>query len=208
MKHFELTDQTTTAPDGSALYRIRALRDLPDQGVRAGDLGGYVESARNLSGNGWVADRGQVFGNALVTGNGRVADNAGVYGDAQVHGNAMVHGNAWVYGDARVYGDAQVYGGADVSGDADVSRRDHVLTISSASSEGSHATLFRTADGGHRLIDGCWDGTTADLRALADQDKWPSGANPSRRERFRPVLVAVADMCDAHMRAYEWGGVS
>ena len=184
MKHFELTDQTTTAPDGSALYRIRALRDLPDQGVRAGDLGGYVAGTHNLGGNAWVSDRGQVFGNGRVSGNGRV------------------------FGNSRVYGVALVFGNSRVSGDADVSRRDHVLTISSASSEGTPATLVRTADGGHHLSVGCWDGTTADLRALADQDKWPSGANPSRRERFRPVLVAVADMCDAHMRAYEWGGVS
>ena len=208
MKHFELTDQTTTAPDGSALYRIRALRDLPDQGVRAGDLGGYVAGTHNLGGNAWVSDRGQVFGNGRVSGNGRVFGNSRVSGDALVYGNARVSGHALVYGNSRVYGVALVYGNARVYGDADVSRRDHVLTISSASSEGTPATLVRTADGGHHLSVGCWDGTTADLRALADQDKWPSGANPSRRERFRPVLVAVADMCDAHMRAYEWGGVS
>ena len=183
-RNYELTDRTATAPDGSTLYRIRALRDLPHHGVKAGDLGGYVAGARNLAGNAWVTGR------------------------AWVYGNARVSGAAWVFGDARVSGAARVYGDARVSGDADVSRRDHVLTISSASSEGSHATLFRTADGGHRLIDGCWDGTTADLRALADQDEWPSECDEQTRERFRPVLVAVADMCDAHMRAYEWGGLS
>ena len=171
-RHYKLIDQTNTAPNGSVLYRIRALRDLPRHGVKAGDLGGYVEGTHNLSGDAWVADH------------------------AWVSGNAQVAGRALVAGNARVYGDA------------DVSRHDHVLTISSASSEGSHATLFRTADGGHRLIDGCWDGTTADLRALADQDEWPSECDEQTRERFRPVLVAVADMCDAHMRAYEWGGVS
>ena len=189
-RHYKLIDQTTVAPDGSVLYRIRALRDLPHHGVRAGDLGGYVAGTHNLSGNGWVSDRGQVYGNGQVTGNARVYGNALVFGYADVCGNALVFGNA------------------DVYGDADVSRRDHVLTISSASSEGTHATLFRTADDGHRLIDGCWDGTTADLRALAASDEWPSDCYEQTRERFRPVLVAVADMCDAHMRAYEWGGVS
>ena len=195
-RHYKLIDQTTTAPDGSTLYRIRALRDLPHHGVKAGDLGGYVAGTHNLAGNGWVSDRGQVFGNARVTGIARVC------GDALVSDRGWVSDNAQVSDNARVCGDALVYG------DADVSRRDHVLTISSASSEGSHATLFRTADGGHFLIDGCWDGTTADLRALADQDEWPSECDEQTRERFRPVLVAVADMCDAHMRAYEWGGVS
>ena len=62
MKHFELTDQTTTAPDGSTLYRVRALRDLPWHGVRAGDLGGYVASVDNLSGG------ARVSGDALVSG--------------------------------------------------------------------------------------------------------------------------------------------
>ena len=189
-RHYKLIDQTNTAPNGSVLYRIRALRDLPRHGVKAGDLGGYVEGTHNLSGDAWVADH------AWVSGNAQVAGRALVFGDADVCGNARVFGDAQVAGDARVYGDA------------DVSRRDHVLTISSASSEGSHATLFRTADGGHLLIDGCWDGTTADLRALADQDEWPSKCDEQTCERFRPVLVAVADMCDAHMRAYEWGGVS
>ena len=189
-RHYKLIDQTNTAPNGSVLYRIRALRDLPRHGVKAGDLGGYVEGTHNLSGDAWVADHAWVSGNAQVAGRARVFGNAWVCGDAQVAGRALVAGNARVYGDA------------------DVSRRDHVLTISSASSEGSHATLFRTADGGHLLIDGCWDGTTADLRALADQDEWPSECDEQTRERFRPVLVAVADMCDAHMRAYEWGGVS
>ena len=213
-RHYKLIDQTTTAPDGSTLYRIRALRDLPWHGVRAGDLGGYVAGTHNLAGNGWVSDRGQVFGDARVYGNARVADNAMVYGRAWVTGRAWVYGNARVSdfvdvcGNSRVYGNAWASGYAQVYGDADVSRRDHVLTISSASSEGSHATLFRTADGGHLLIDGCWDGTTADLRALADQDEWPSECDEQTCERFRPVLVAVADMCDAHMRAYEWGGVS
>ena len=195
-RNYELTDQTATAPDGSTLYRIRALRDLPHHGVKAGDLGGYVAGARNLAGRAWVSDNAMVYGRAWVTGR------------AWVYGNARVSGAAWVFGDARVSGAARVYDHARVSGDADVSRRDHVLTISSASSESTPATLFRTADGGHHLNDGCWDGTTADLRALADQDEWPSDCDEQTRERFRPVLVAVADMCDAHMRAYEWGGVS
>ena len=76
MKHFELTDQTTTAPDGSTLYRVRALRDLPWHGVAAGDLGGYMASVDNLSGDAWVGG------------------SARVYGGAWAHGGASVHGVA------------------------------------------------------------------------------------------------------------------
>ena len=31
------------------LNRIRALRDIPEFGVKAGDLGGWIEKERNLS---------------------------------------------------------------------------------------------------------------------------------------------------------------
>ena len=68
MRHFELTDQTTVAPDGTTLYRIRALRDLPDLGVTAGDLGGYVASVDNLSGDAWVSGDARVYGHAMVYG--------------------------------------------------------------------------------------------------------------------------------------------
>ena len=59
---YELTDQTTVASNGTTLYRIRALRDLPWHGVTAGDLGGYVEGVDNLSGDAWVS------GDAMVSG--------------------------------------------------------------------------------------------------------------------------------------------
>ena len=160
-----------------------------------------------MSDNAWVSGDAMVCSDARVYGHARVSGGARVTGHAQVHGDALVSGDAMVCGRARVSGSGWVFGNADVYGDADVSRRDHVLTISSASSEGTHATLFRTADDGHRLIDGCRDGTTADLRALAASDEWPSDCDEQTRERFRPVLVAVADMCDAHMRAHEWGSL-
>ena len=67
-RKFELTDETY--PSAPRLHRIRALVDIPRAGVRAGDLGGWVESESCLahSGNAWV------FGNAEVSGNARVVD--------------------------------------------------------------------------------------------------------------------------------------
>lgn len=55
---------------GKKLYRIEALKDFSD--VKAGSLGGYIESEDNLShdGNAWVYDNARVYGNA------RVYDNA------------------------------------------------------------------------------------------------------------------------------------
>ena len=99
---YEFTGETKVV-SGVTLRRIRALVAIAAIGVNAGDLGGWIESEKNLS---------QVFGNAWVSGNARVFGNARVSGDAQVYGDARVSGNALVYGDARVYGDAQVSGNA------------------------------------------------------------------------------------------------
>ena len=74
MMKYELTN--TRQND---LYQIRALIDFGK--VKAGDLGGWIESEANLSqdGNAWVFD------------------NAVVFGNARVFGNAVVSGDAWVY---------------------------------------------------------------------------------------------------------------
>ena len=83
-KKYELTSETQEE-NGETLYRIKALRDFGD--VKAGDLGGWVESESNLDhvGDCWVS------------------------GDAEVSGDARVFDNAQVYGNARVFGDARVY---------------------------------------------------------------------------------------------------
>ena len=76
-KHFELTAETKNH-FGVTLHRIKALVDLPHAGVKAGDLGGWVESIENLSGEAWVSDEARVSGEA------RVFDKARVFGKAQV----------------------------------------------------------------------------------------------------------------------------
>ncbi|MCZ4555802.1 polymer-forming cytoskeletal protein [Rhodococcus maanshanensis] len=124
-KHFELTDETRNY-FGHNLHRIRATRDMTRYCVRKGDVGGWVECERNVSGYAWVSGDARVFGdasvsdNAEISGNAEVSSNARVSGNAEVSGDARVHGDARVYGDAEVYGNANVYGNADVSGDATV----------------------------------------------------------------------------------------
>jgi hypothetical protein len=120
---FELTSETKLMPDGTKLYRIRALMDL--EFCKKGEVGGWIESEKNLdiSGDAWV------FGNAQVSGNACVYGNAWVYGNARVYGNAQVFGNAWVSGNARVYGDARVFGNACVYGDARVYGKIRLETI-------------------------------------------------------------------------------
>ena len=45
MKKYQLTSETITV-NGHTLYRIQALKDFED--IKAGDLGGFIESENNL----------------------------------------------------------------------------------------------------------------------------------------------------------------
>ena len=95
-KKYELTKETKTLAGSTVLHRIRALRDIPRFGVKAGELGGFVEGENNLSqdGDAWVS------GDAEVSGDAKVYGNAEIYGDAEVSGYAdyMVIKNIWSSG--------------------------------------------------------------------------------------------------------------
>lgn len=102
------------------VYRVIALIDIPRHGVKAGDVGGYVDSKKILSHKGdcWIGgdaivlDKSAVIGNAIVTDNA-VVSNTTVAGQASVYGRAKVFEmpglkESRVIGSAKVYGDAQV----------------------------------------------------------------------------------------------------
>lgn len=133
MKKYELTSETKIV-FGHILYRIKALSSFGY--VSAGDLGGFLESEKNLSQNG----------------------NAWVSGNARVYGNAEVSGNAEVYGSARVSGNAEVYGNARVSGNAEVSKIGSIFWIGAVGSRNDTATFFRCTDGVVRVTCGCFFG--------------------------------------------------
>lgn len=84
MKKFELTSEFNLNFFGRKFFRIKALVNIERYGVKAGDLGGWVEKEDNLSQS----------GNAWVSGNAKVSGDAVVYGDAVVSGNAEVSGDA------------------------------------------------------------------------------------------------------------------
>ena len=70
MKKYELTSEFVTNFFGKKLFRIKALSSFGN--VKKGELGGFVETEKNLShdGDAWVTD------NAWVTNNARVTNNA------------------------------------------------------------------------------------------------------------------------------------
>lgn len=158
MKKYELTGEEKVVY-GCTMKQIRAVRDFGN--VKAGALGGWIESEANLShgGNCWVR------GNARVCGNARVAGDARVSGDALVAYNAWVADNAWIGDNARVSGNARVYekavvdGNCWVTGDADITRWKDIFVVSNFGSELETLTAYRTKDGGIGITHNRFTGT-------------------------------------------------
>lgn len=121
MKKYEITNESKKL-NGRTLYRIRAINSFG--GIKAGELGGWIEKENNLSqiGDAWVDGNAIVSGGATVGENAWIRENARVDENAQVDGNvlvgndAVVRGNAWVTDDAVVRGNAVVEGNVLVCG--------------------------------------------------------------------------------------------
>lgn len=110
---------------GRILYQIRALQDFGY--MKAGELGGFIESETNLShrGNCWVAFGAIIYGNANVSDNARIdggihlSDNAQIYGNAHICGAGKIWENVKIFGNAcimNIFGYFKIAGNAEVSG--------------------------------------------------------------------------------------------
>lgn len=108
--------------EGVELRRIRALADIPGTSVKAGDVGGFLQSESNLSHQGscWVYDEAKVYNEAVVKDDASVRDDATVSDTAGIEGNATIYELASVYGDASIRDNAKIYGSASVHGETDV----------------------------------------------------------------------------------------
>lgn len=107
------------------LYRIRALIDFND--IKAGDLGGYVESYNNLSqkGNCWVYDNAKIYSHASVYHHAKIKNVAQVGGNAEVLNHSIISDSADVSGCVSIEGHARITENAVVTDLATV--RDHAL---------------------------------------------------------------------------------
>lgn len=83
--------------DLEGLFRIRALKDF--NGVKNGDIGGYVEFEHNLEheGNCWIYDNAKVIGKAVVSEEARVYGNSVVCDYAHVCGKAIIDDNSEIH---------------------------------------------------------------------------------------------------------------
>ena len=157
---------------------------------------GPVPAHQHTNGGGWVADSATVDDSAYVGANAWVYDEAQVPGEAQVYGEALVYDNAQVSGEAQVSGKAQVYGNARGYDKAYLHFGNGVTPYIAS------GDLWMNSDGTETVRLGCWAGTIGELRALADSDSWPSGGDADYRDRWRPSLLALADLCEAHLATW------
>lgn len=124
-KKYRLTEETKEY-NGIILHRIQAARDFRD--VKAGDLGGWIESEENLShdGNCWVYKNAKAYQNAWICGDAWVGGNTFIYGNAKVCGNAKIYGNAQVYENSLIYDNAQVCEDASVYGHTKICENSYI----------------------------------------------------------------------------------
>lgn len=146
---YEITANTMQVyehTDDKLVHQIRALKDFGD--VKAGDLGGWIESEENLSqsGNCWVADNAMVYDHAQVRDNAILCGNAIACDRAQATENAKLFDKTWIADDARISGQAELHDYAYAKDDGIIS--DFALASGRASVSGEAQVL------NHAKIDG------------------------------------------------------
>lgn len=87
-------------------YRIRALRDIPRWGIKAGDLGGFVggEFTLSHSGDAWIADSAVASADSRVYGNAILAEHAQVDGGSHIFEGARIRDESHVFSESKVHG--------------------------------------------------------------------------------------------------------
>jgi carbonic anhydrase/acetyltransferase-like protein (isoleucine patch superfamily) len=84
------------------MFRLEALRDIPEHGVKKGDLGGFVQEAESLSHEGscWVGGQAQIVFNVRISGDAYIGDNAVIDGEGEyciyISDGVRIDGNAQI----------------------------------------------------------------------------------------------------------------
>ena len=196
MKKYELTSNFKMC-SGKKIFQIRALVNLKN-GVKVGELGGWIEKEENLShiGDAWVSGNAKIIGDACVTDNAWVRDNAWVTGDAQVRDNVQVRDNAhvtdnaWVSGDAWVRDNAWVTGKAHVAGNAWVSKIADLLQITGLGTVHRTTTVYRTKNG-IEITRGCFCGNLEQFREQVVK---------TREGKVRDEYLKFAELIEIYFR--------
>lgn len=91
-------------------YRIFACKDIPRYNVKIGDIGGRVQSEKNLSqyGDCWIEFNSRVLADGLVKDNAILKNSSTISGKVIVGGNAVVCDDAIIHGKSVIKGDCVI----------------------------------------------------------------------------------------------------
>lgn len=132
------------------LHRIRALRDIGSE-VKAGDLGGFVESERNLSYK--PGDDAWIFNDAISAGTACVDRGSSLRDRAVACDSAYISHESVMLGDTRAEDDAYVRG-ATLMKNARVSGTSMILQSQNTGKApilSGHCTVYGTVIGDVRV---------------------------------------------------------
>lgn len=191
---YEFTDESIIV-NNHKLYRIKALRDFGN--IKAGDLGGFIESYKNLmhDKNCWVGenacvyDNAHVYRDAFVCGNADISGNVYIYDSAHVSGHAHIYGNATIYGDANINGDVHIYDYAHVYDNAFISSNKDILWIPDVGYRKNTITFYM---GENRVIYVAYEYFFGDIRKFEMKIKEMHGKNKYRKEFESAIARAKA----------------
>ena len=200
-KKCELTNETKEWC-GYTLHRIKALKDFG--AVKAGELGGWIESEHNLSqsGNCWIYDdaiasgnatvreRARVYGHAEVCGYAAICEYAAVGGRATVREHAIVCGYATVCDDAEICNDTVVCNDATICDDAEVCGNTDYTVVQGFGRSQRVTTFYRLKDGDIGVSCGCFHGT---IKQFRDKVKETHGDSKYAKE-----YLMLADLMELH----------
>lgn len=144
------------ARSSMTVHRIRALQDFGD--VKAGDLGGYVESEANLSHTGdcWIYDGSIACCDAVVRDDAVLKDGAVMGQAAQLRDAAEVSGNVTMKGCAEVSGHASVSCGGMFSRDR-IGLSGHAVVTEDARVTGEVTVCGNAKVCGNSRVEGVWE---------------------------------------------------
>lgn len=130
-KKYILTEKTRTIvyrEHRIVVHQIMAVRDFDAYAfylgkayikhIKRGDLGGYIQSEKNLSHDGvaWVDDDAVVFNEAFVCDNAWVGGNSKIYGKTIVRGYAKITDRADIGGKIVITDHAKIIGRSHLRG--------------------------------------------------------------------------------------------
>lgn len=201
---YELSDETIDI-GGRILNRIKALKNFCD--VKKGELGGFVESERNLSqyGSCWIYDDAKVYGQAMILDNAHIYNTARAYGYATIKDNAKVFNEARIESQARICGNTKIYGNANIGDIAVIkdyiirenawirSKKD-IFSVNGFGSVQRTTYFYRGMRDDIYVVCGCFHGSLEQFREQVII------TYPNPDEIYRIEYLKIADLAEYHFK--------